>query len=53
MYELLGGPTRKEVEVYGSCLGFSVEKGKVGPKAKTIIRPGLQTTEMVYGIRTR
>ena len=25
VYRLLGGPTRSEVEVYGSCLGFSVE----------------------------
>jgi L-rhamnonate dehydratase len=28
VYELLGGPTRKEVRVYGSCLSFSVKKGK-------------------------
>jgi L-alanine-DL-glutamate epimerase-like enolase superfamily enzyme len=25
VYRLLGGPTRKQVEAYGSCLGFSVE----------------------------
>ncbi len=25
VYRLLGGPTRASVEVYGSCLGFSVE----------------------------
>ncbi len=40
VYELLGGPTRKEVRVYGSCLGFTVEKGKVGPKAKQLYDQG-------------
>lgn len=40
VYELLGGPTRKEVRVYGSCLGFSVEKGKAGPKAKQLYDQG-------------
>lgn len=42
VYELLGGPTRKEVRVYGSCLGFSVEKGKVGPRAKQLYDQGFQ-----------
>ena len=40
VYELLGGPTRKEVRVYGSCLGFTVEKGKAGPKAKQLYDQG-------------
>lgn len=40
VYELLGGPTRKEARVYGSCLGFSVEKGKVGPRAKQLYNDG-------------
>ncbi|HTF20844.1 MAG TPA: enolase C-terminal domain-like protein [Chryseolinea sp.] len=40
VYELLGGPTRKEARVYGSCLGFTVEKGKVGPRAKQLYNDG-------------
>lgn len=40
VYELLGGPTRKEARVYGSCLGYSVEKGKAGPRAKQLYDAG-------------
>lgn len=40
VYELLGGPTRKEIHVYGSCLSFTVEKGKVGPRAKELYAKG-------------
>ena len=40
VYELLGGPTRNEVRVYGSCLGYSVEKGKAGPRAKELYDSG-------------
>jgi L-rhamnonate dehydratase len=40
VYELLGGATRKEVGVYGSCLNFSVEKGRIGPKAKELFKQG-------------
>lgn len=40
VYELLGGPTRKQAKVYGSCLGFSLEKGKVGLKAKELFEKG-------------
>ena len=40
VYQLLGGPTRKEVPVYGSCLGFTVEKGKAGAKAKQLYGQG-------------
>jgi len=40
VYQLLGGPTRKEVRVYGSCLGYTVEKGKAGDKAKQLYAQG-------------
>ncbi|MEO5977130.1 MAG: enolase C-terminal domain-like protein [Chryseolinea sp.] len=40
VFELLGGPTRKEARVYGSCLGYTVEKGKVGPRAKQLYDQG-------------
>jgi L-rhamnonate dehydratase len=51
VYELLGGPTRKEVRVYGSCLSYSVEKGKAGPKAKELYDKGFlhQKWFMAYG----
>ncbi|WP_304237687.1 enolase C-terminal domain-like protein [Jiulongibacter sediminis] len=40
VYELLGGPTRSKAQVYGSCLGFSIEKGIVGPRAKQLFDQG-------------
>lgn len=40
VYELLGGPTRPKAQVYGSCLGFTIEKGKVGPRAKELFNQG-------------
>lgn len=40
VYKLLGGPTRKEARVYGSCLGYTVEKGKAGPRAKKLAKKG-------------
>jgi len=51
VYELLGGPTRKEVRVYGSCLSYSIEKGKVGPRAKELFDKGFlhQKWFMAYG----
>lgn len=51
VYQLLGGPTREEVRVYGSCLGYSVEKGKAGPRAKTLYDQGFhhQKWFLAYG----
>lgn len=51
VYELLGGATRKEVRVYGSCLGFSIEKGKAGPQAKKLYDQGFiqQKWFLAYG----
>lgn len=51
VYQLLGGPTRDEVQVYGSCLGYTVEKGKVGPKAKQLYDQGFlhQKWFLAYG----
>ncbi|MEZ5070107.1 MAG: enolase C-terminal domain-like protein [Bacteroidales bacterium] len=40
VYQLLGGPTRKEVPIYGSCLGYSAEPGKAGPRAKQLFDQG-------------
>jgi L-alanine-DL-glutamate epimerase-like enolase superfamily enzyme len=38
VYELLGGPTRNPVKVYGSCLGFSVESPEVVGKRVAQLR---------------
>jgi L-alanine-DL-glutamate epimerase-like enolase superfamily enzyme len=40
VYELLGGPTRNPVKVYGSCLGFPVEPGAMAAKAKALLAQG-------------
>lgn len=51
VYQLLGGPTRDEVRVYGSCLGYSVEEGKAGPRAKELYDNGFthQKWFLAYG----
>lgn len=51
VYQLLGGATREKVRVYGSCLGFTVEKGKAGPQAKALLEQGFlhQKWFMAYG----
>lgn len=51
VYELLGGPTRKEVRVYGSCLGYTVEKGKAGPRARQLYDQGFRHQKwfLAYG----
>jgi L-rhamnonate dehydratase len=51
VYELLGGATRKEVGAYGSCLNFSVEKGRIAPKARELFQQGFihQKWFMAYG----
>jgi L-alanine-DL-glutamate epimerase-like enolase superfamily enzyme len=51
VYRLLGGPTRPKAQVYGSCLGFTVEKGKAGPRAAELKRQGFnhQKWFMAYG----
>ena len=51
VYQLLGGPTREEVRVYGSTLGESVEPGLAGPKAKQFADQGFQHQKwfLAYG----
>ncbi len=51
VFELLGGPTREPVPVYGSCLGYTVEKGKAGPRAKELYDQGFvrQKWFLAYG----
>ena len=40
VYELLGGPTRNPVKVYGSCLGFAVEPAAMAARAKALLAKG-------------
>ncbi len=51
VYQLLGGATREAVQVYGSCLGFSVEKDKAGARAKTLFDSGFRHQKwfLAYG----
>jgi L-alanine-DL-glutamate epimerase-like enolase superfamily enzyme len=49
VYQLLGGPTRPHAEVYGSCLGFSIEAGKAGPKAAELKKEGFRHQKWFMG----
>ncbi len=51
VYQLLGGATREEIRVYGSCLGYSVEPGKAGPQAKQFYDQGFKHQKwfLAYG----
>ena len=42
VYRLLGGPTRKEVDVYGSCLGHSVEPERMRATAAEFKKQGFR-----------
>lgn len=49
--ELLGGPTRQPVRVYGSCLGFSVEPEKAAARAAQLKKDGFRQQKwfLAYG----
>jgi len=51
VFRLLGGPTRRPVRVYGSCLGFSVEPEKAARQAVKLKRDGFQQQKwfLAYG----
>lgn len=51
VYELLGGPTRAEVEAYGSCLGYSVEPESVQKWSVEFLRQGFRNQKwfLAYG----
>lgn len=40
VYELLGGPTRNPVKVYGSCLGFSIEPEAAARRSAQLLQQG-------------
>jgi L-rhamnonate dehydratase len=51
VYRLLGGPTRSSVEVYASCLGYSVEPDKAQSRAVQIKNEGFRYQKwfLAYG----
>lgn len=51
VYRLLGGPTRPSVEVYGSCLGYSLEPDKVRERCMALKAEGYRAQKwfMAYG----
>jgi len=48
VYKLLGGPTRKEVEFYGSCLGFSVEPEEVKKRCLKVQKMGFRSQKWFF-----
>ncbi len=51
VYRLLGGPTRESVEVYASCLGFSLEPEAVRTRCLSLKKEGYRNQKwfMAYG----
>ncbi len=52
VFRLLGGPTRNEVEAYGSCLGFSVEPELVAERCRKVKEMGFRYQKwfFAYGL---
>ena len=49
VYRLLGGPTRSSVEVYGSCLGYSLEPEKVRERCLALKAEGYRAQKWFMG----
>lgn len=49
VYRLLGGPTRESVEVYASCLGFSLEPDAVRTRALSLQKEGYRNQKWFLG----
>ena len=49
VYRLLGGPTRESVEVYGSCLGYSLEPEKVRERCLALKAEGYRAQKWFMG----
>jgi L-rhamnonate dehydratase len=49
VYRLLGGPTRSSVEMYASCLGFSLEPEAVRTRALAIQKEGYRYQKWFMG----
>ncbi len=49
VYRLLGGPTRSSIEMYASCLGFSLEPAAVRTRALAIQKEGYRYQKWFMG----
>jgi len=49
VYRLLGGPTRQSVEMYASCLGFSLEPDAVRKRALAVQKEGFRYQKWFIG----
>ena len=49
VFRLIGGPTREPVEVYGSCLGFSVEPEVAARRSAQLVRDGFRRQKWFLG----
>jgi len=49
VYRLLGGPTRESVEVYASCLGFSLEPDAVRSRCLSLQKEGYRNQKWFMG----
>jgi len=49
VYRLLGGPSRDSVEVYGSCLGFSLEPEAVKTRCLSLKKEGFRKQKWFMG----
>ena len=49
VYRLLGGPTRESIEVYGSCLGYSLEPEKVRERCLALKQEGFRYQKWFMG----
>jgi L-rhamnonate dehydratase len=48
VYKLLGGPTRNDVEFYGSCLGFSIEPEAVKQRCLKVQKMGFRSQKWFF-----
>ncbi|WP_274650270.1 enolase C-terminal domain-like protein [Paenibacillus humicola] len=48
VYRLLGGPTRTEIPVYASTLGFSLAPGEAGKQAKRLAEEGFAAQKWFF-----
>ena len=48
VYRLLGGPTRTEIPVYASALGYSLDPGRIATRAREIVAEGYRATKWFF-----
>ncbi|MEK3914595.1 enolase C-terminal domain-like protein [Paenibacillus sp. FSL H7-0331] len=48
VYRLLGGPTRSQIPVYASTLGYPIDAGKAGEQAKAFVDAGFKAQKWFF-----